>query len=74
MFYLENNNRVNIKMGISKNVKETKDISICEEQMGLKKGNLTHILNTVCKILNDENFVTQMMDLEEKISSISAEN
>jgi hypothetical protein len=74
MFYMENNNRVDVKLNIVRNFKETDEIRNCEEQMGLKKGSLIQKLNTVGRIVHDTEFVNQMVNLEEKISSISAEN
>ncbi|CAG7732267.1 unnamed protein product [Allacma fusca] len=74
MFYMENNNRVDVKLNIVRNFKETDEIRNCEEQMGLKKGSLIQKLNTIGRSINDLEFVSQVVNLEEKISSISAEN
>jgi len=72
--FTENNKRTSVRLNVSRNVKETRDIQICEEQMGLKRGKLTQIMNAVGRVMHDEEFVDDVLSLNHSIVEISAEN
>ncbi|XP_035705049.1 uncharacterized protein LOC110847209 [Folsomia candida] len=74
IFFMENNNRVNVRLNVSRNVKETREIQLCEEQMGLKRGKLTQTMNVIGRVLHDENFLNQILHMNAEIVRISAEN
>lgn len=74
LFYMNNNSRHTVKLALVKNFKETPEIRECEFQLGLKKGKLLLKLNTLGRIMHDSCFVTQLLQLNENILSISAEN
>jgi hypothetical protein len=74
IFFMENNNRTTMRINVSRNVRETREIQTCEEQMGLKRGKLTQIMNAVGRIMHDEDFMEQVLQINDDIVLISAEN
>jgi hypothetical protein len=74
LFYMVNNNRHTIKLNVVKNFKDSPEIRECEHQLGLKKGRLIIKLNTIGRIINDDEFVGEALDLNREIVDISAAN
>lgn len=74
IFFMDNNNRTNIRLNISRNIKETREIQTCEEQLGLHRGKLTQMMNTIGRIVHDEGFLDEILRLNSEIVRISAEN
>ncbi len=71
---MENNNRSNIRLNVSRNVKESLEIVKCEEQLEMSRGKLTQMMNAIGRILHDESFLDQTLRLNTEIVRISAEN
>jgi len=71
---MENNKRHTVKLNVVRNFKDSHEIRECEYQTGLKRGKLLQKLNAIGRLMHDESFVQETLQLNENITSISEGN
>lgn len=74
LFYMENNNAAFKYLNMMEEFCDSKEIQLCEEQMNLKKGELLQMLNSIGKIIHDDDFITQSTKINKEIWNISRDN
>lgn len=77
LFYQDGNEKPRIRLPLTNSIRDQAQMEAIQRvglQLGLPDGQMELILDKICTIMNDKDYIKQILDINREINGISQEN